>query len=327
MWMIWKAVRLIIRHVCVRICESGTGFSSNWSLTKIKPCRESGFDSPSSLSSNWIWNHLGDTPMGVSSRVFPEKFYWGDETHPSHHHQCFLYCSIGWNSRLNRKGKGEGVEEKGTREGGREGERVGERERERGEREREGERKKWRGGEEGGGEGEEEREKGRRTGRGKWGRRWRERQGEGEVVIWMSAFIFVSWLGTLCDWPPHALATTIFLSWWTVFLQAQINHNLCLSVCLSLPLSVCMCVFMSMYMHECALPHSSHRRTLGVLLYYSLPYPLEARSLTEPGARLAASKPQRSSCPHLTIDTLSVRIMATLGFKKLRLTRRGGAHF
>lgn len=65
MWMIWKAVRLIIRHVCVRICESGTGFSSNWSLTKIKPCRESGFDSPSSLSSNWIWNHLGDTPLSL----------------------------------------------------------------------------------------------------------------------------------------------------------------------------------------------------------------------------------------------------------------------
>lgn len=45
--------------------------------------------------------------------------------------------------------------------------------------------------------------------------------------------------------------------------------------------------------------HRKEQDDIGGLLCHSLPYVLEARSPINPGTRLVASEPQRSSCLHL----------------------------
>lgn len=57
------------------------------------------------------------------------------------------------------------------------------------------------------------------------------------------------------------------------------------------------------YVHVCAqlsMCSKGERKTLGILLYHSLPYSLATGSLTKPEGTLVASKPQRSSCLHLS---------------------------
>lgn len=66
-----------------------------------------------------------------------------------------------------------------------------------------------------------------------------------------------------------------------------------------------MCAAYVWYMYTCSnlvhaymLIHTCEGQTkvVGILLYDSLIYSLDSGSLTEPGARLVVSKPQRSSC-------------------------------
>lgn len=47
----------------------------------------------------WVWNHPGDTPLGVSVRMFPERFNQRGKTQPEHKKRHLL----GWGPRLDKK--------------------------------------------------------------------------------------------------------------------------------------------------------------------------------------------------------------------------------
>jgi hypothetical protein len=54
----------------------------------------------------------------------------------------------------------------------------------------------------------------------------------------------------------------------------------------------CVCIYVPRNIHK------GQRRSSGALLCHSLPYSLETKAPSVPGAGMAASKPQWSSCTH-----------------------------
>lgn len=60
-----------------------------------------------------------------------------------------------------------------------------------------------------------------------------------------------------------------------------------------------MCVGMCAYVYSCR----GQRRISSVLLYHSPLYTLKREFLSEPVARLEASKPQQASCVHFPNST------------------------
>ena len=66
---------------------------------------------------------------------------------------------------------------------------------------------------------------------------------------------------------------------------------MCVFVCLCVIVYVCVSVYVCVYMCECVCVCVGQRGD-PVSCYVILPYSLETGSLTESGARLAASKPQ-----------------------------------
>lgn len=70
----------------------------------------------------------------------------------------------------------------------------------------------------------------------------------------------------------------------------SLNFPLCMSVCVC---GMCRCV--DRHSQDCACKGRDQRRTPGVLLHHSGPL---RRSLTEPGARPAASEPRWFFCLH-----------------------------
>lgn len=73
-----------------------------------------------------------------------------------------------------------------------------------------------------------------------------------------------------------------------LYLSLFSNHSV-INVSLQHIFVQCMCV---VYVCVCRAVCRSQRRVLGVLLYHPPPYCFELGSLTEPGARLAVTKPQ-----------------------------------
>jgi hypothetical protein len=67
---------------------------------------------------------------------------------------------------------------------------------------------------------------------------------------------------------------------------------LCAYVFVSMCVPVCVCICVSVPRHTFAY----HRKISGILLFCCLPYFFETGSLTDPGFRLEASKPQQSPC-------------------------------
>jgi hypothetical protein len=99
-----------------------------------------------------------------------------------------------------------------------------------------------------------------------------------------------------------------------VFLCVSVSVCVCVFVCMSVCICVCVyvcacvfvcvCVFVSMCVPVCvcicvSVPRHTfayHRKISGILLFCCLPYFFETGSLTDPGFRLEASKPQQSPC-------------------------------
>lgn len=46
----------------------------------------------------WVWNHVGDTSLSLSLRMFPERSTWEGKTRLEYE-WC---CGIGWSPRLNK---------------------------------------------------------------------------------------------------------------------------------------------------------------------------------------------------------------------------------
>lgn len=69
----------------------------------------------------------------------------------------------------------------------------------------------------------------------------------------------------------------------------KILHSLQVCICMRVHTQVYMCVYSGV--HTCR----AQRKALSVLLYYHLPYFIETKSFTEPGARLLVYKTQQSS--------------------------------
>lgn len=84
--------------------------------------------------------------------------------------------------------------------------------------------------------------------------------------------------------------------------------TVCVNVCVcTWNMQICY-MFMYAFIHVCSYSwvHGDKRRALGVSLYHPISQSLETTPLSEPGAKLAASKPQWTSC-----QCLSFRLMWT----------------